>query len=188
MKQNIAASAKIMKGVILDGDITIGENTYIGAGAILSANGGKIEIANNTVLMENAIVRSTVKFNCKIGNNVLIGPKACITGAVIHDCCFIATNGTVFHGSELLSGSVLAVNSIIHINTWCPADTFVPVNHIAIGNPVKIYSPNNITDFHAEMRKTGFVNYVYDIDTTGLSNAEIYKQVTEAFLHNLNDV
>jgi carbonic anhydrase/acetyltransferase-like protein (isoleucine patch superfamily) len=173
-----------MKGVIVDGPVTIGENTHIGAGAIITANGGHITIGNNTVIMENAVIRASPKFDCSIGNNVLIGPKACITGATIHDCCFIATNGTIFHGSQLASGTVLAVNGIIHVGTICPKDTYIPISHIAFGNPAKIYSPGQIIEFHAELKKTGFVKYVYDIDTSGLSNSEIYKQLTEKFLES----
>jgi carbonic anhydrase/acetyltransferase-like protein (isoleucine patch superfamily) len=181
----IHPSARIMQGVIIDGPVTIGENTYVAPGAILSANGGTIEIGNNTVIMENAIIRGSVKFNCKIGNNVLIGPKACITGATINDACFIATNATIFHGSELAGGTVLAVNGIIHIGTVCTANTYIPINHIAFGNPARIYSPAEILNFHAELKKTGFVKYVYDIETAGLSNSQIYKQLTEKFLADI---
>lgn len=184
-QHSIHPTARIMKGVILEGDVTIGENTYVGAGSTLVANGGHIYIGSNTVIMENAIIRSTKKFTCTIGDNVLIGPKACITGATIHNACFIATNATIFHGSELASGTVLAVNGIIHIGTVCPENTFIPINHIAFGNPVTLYSPDQIRDFHADLKKVGFVNYVYDIDTSGLSNADIYKQLTETFLANL---
>lgn len=181
----IHPAARIMKGVILEGSVTIGENTYVGAGAIITSNGGHIEIGANTVIMENAIIRASPKFNCRIGNNVLIGPKACITGATINNSCFIATNATIFHGSDLASGTVLAVNGIIHVGTICPGDTYIPINHIAFGNPAKIYSPAQITEFHAELKKVGFVKYVYDIDTSGLSNSEIYTRLTETFLKNM---
>jgi len=181
----IHPTAIVMTGAIIEGAVSIGENTYIGAGAVIVANGSPITIGNKTVVMENAIIRSSKKFSCSIGDNVLIGPKACITGAIIEDACFIATNATIFHGSYLQSGTLIAVNGIIHINTFCPADSFIPVNHIGFGNPLKIYSPAEINDFHAELRKTGFVKFVYDIETTGMFNSEIYKQVTEKFLDNL---
>jgi carbonic anhydrase/acetyltransferase-like protein (isoleucine patch superfamily) len=182
VQPTIHPSARIMKGATIDGPVTIGENTYVGAGAVITGNGGSIKIGSSAVIMENAVIRASPKFNCSIGNHVLVGPKACITGATVHDCCFIATNGTVFHGSELSGGTVLAVNGIIHVGTFCPADTYIPINHIAFGNPVKIYSPGQVTEFHAELRKVGFVKYVYDIDTTGLSNSEIYRQLTKKFL------
>jgi len=180
---NIHPTAKISQGSIIQGNVTIGENTFIGAGAVVVSNGGSVTIGSNTVIMENAVIRSAQGFNCAIGNNVLVGPKACITGAVIHDGCFIATNGTVFHGCELLNGTVLAVNGIIHVNTYCPANTFVPIAHIAFGNPAKIYSPTQVMEFHADLKNAGgFVKYVYGIDAAGLTNPEIYKLLTEKFL------
>ncbi|MDJ1501104.1 gamma carbonic anhydrase family protein [Xanthocytophaga agilis] len=185
LQPTIHPSARIMQGVIIEGDVTIGENTYIGSGSIITANGGSIHIGNNTVIMENAIIRSNKKFPCLIGDNVLVGPKACITGAIIHKACFIATNATIFHGAELSNGTVLAVNGIIHVGTFCPENTFIPINHIGFGNPVKVYGPGEIQEFHAELRKVGFVKYVYDIDTTGLSNTDLYTKLTETFLANL---
>ncbi len=185
---NIHPTANIMKGAIIDGDVTIGENTFIGAGAVVVSNGGAVTIGSNTVVMENAVIRSAEKFNCTIGCNVIIGPKASVTGAIIHDGCFIATNGTVFHGAELLGGTVLAVNGIIHVNTFCPANTFVPIGHIAFGNPVKIYTPGEIMAFHTDLKNAGgFVHYVYGINTAGLPNAEVYKQLTERFLSMVQD-
>lgn len=181
--QQIHPSAKIMKGVILDGPVSIGENTFIGSGTVITANGEPIEIGSNTVIMENAVIRSSPKFSCKIGDNVLIGPKACITGSVIDNCCFIATNGTIFHGSLVEKGTVLAVNAIIHVDSHCPENTFIPINHIAFGKPIKIYSPSEIKEFHTDLRNAGgFVKYVYDIDPDGLTNPEIYKQLTEKYL------
>lgn len=181
----IHPSAKVMTGVILNGDITIGENTYVASGVVINSNGGRIVIGSNTVIMESAIIRASSKFNCHIGDNIMIGPKACITGAIIRDGCFIATNATIFHGSELLSGTVVAVNGIVHIASHCPSNTFVPINHIAFGNPVKVYSPSEIPAFHAALKEVGFAKFVYDIDTTGLPNEEIYRQMTEKFLASL---
>ncbi|MBF2707995.1 gamma carbonic anhydrase family protein [Flavobacterium soyangense] len=184
--QTIHQTVTIMEGAVISGAVTIGANTYIGSGAIISSNGGTIEIGDNTVIMEGAIIRSSKKFGCSIGNHVIIGPKATITGSIIDDYCFIATNGTIFHGSKLKSGTILAINGIIHIDTFCPEDTFIPINHIAFGNPAKIYAPSEIGDFHQALKQIGFVKYVYDIDTSGLSNSEIYKKMTAKFLANLD--
>ncbi len=60
INQQIHSTAKIMQGVVLEGDVTIGANTYIGAGAVITCNGGTIDIGSNTVIMENAIIYSTI--------------------------------------------------------------------------------------------------------------------------------
>ncbi|WP_158798720.1 gamma carbonic anhydrase family protein [Pedobacter sp. L105] len=178
----IHPTAKIHPSVIIDGDVEIGAGTYIAPGAIISAVGGKISIGANAVILENAIIRSSKHFNCVIGDHTLIGPKASVTGATIENACFIATGATIFHGSYLETGTVLAVNGIIHIATHCPVNTFIPINHIGFGNPLKIYPPSEIQDFHADLKKVGFAKYVYGIDTTGLSNTEVYTQLTDKFL------
>ncbi|MEP7317679.1 MAG: hypothetical protein ABI921_03030 [Panacibacter sp.] len=174
----IHTSANIDDTAIIKGNVSIGENTYIAPGVIINATHGSIEIGANTVIMENAIIRSSAKFDCKIGDNVLIGPKACITGATIHNACFIATNATIFHGSEILSGSVVAVNAIVHIGTHCPENTFIKINHVALGNPAVIYPPTEIDALHTELRKLGFAKYVYDMDVAGMSTSEVYTAMT----------
>lgn len=178
-------SAKVHPSAIIEGNITIGEKTFIGAGVVIVSHGGSINIGREVVIMENAVIRANHKFNCMIGNNVLVGPKATITGAVIHDACFIATNATIFHGANLESGTVVAVNSIVHVATHCQASTYIPINHIAFGNPAKVYPPDRVTDFHAELRKVGFVKYVYGFSTEGMTNPEIYTQLTREFLEHV---
>ncbi len=178
----IHPTAKVHPSAIIDGDVQIGAGTYVAAGAIISAVGGRITIGDRVVIMENAIIRSSKTFDCMIGDHTLIGPKASVTGSAIENACFIATGATVFHGSHLQEGTVLAVNGIIHIGTYCPANTFIPINHIGFGNPVKIYAPTEIEEFHADLKKVGFAKYVYGIDTTGLSNKEVYTQLTNKYL------
>ena len=176
--QSTHSSANIDDSAIIKGNVSIGENTYIAPGVIINATHGSIEIGANAVIMENAIIRSSVKFDCRIGDNVLIGPKACITGATIHNACFIATNATIFHGSEILSGSVVAVNGIVHIGTHCPENTYIKINHVALGNPAVIYAPTEIDALHTELRKLGFAKYVYDMDVAGMSTTEVYTAMT----------
>lgn len=182
----IHPTAKIHKSAIIDGDVEIGAGTYVAPGAIISATGGKISIGSNSVILENAMIRGSKNFNCILGNHVLVGPRASVTGATLENACFIATGSTIFHGSYLHSGTVLAVNGIIHIGTLCPPDTYIPINHIAFGNPLKIYSPAEIQEFHTDLKKVGFVKHAYGIDTTGLSNTEIYTQLTEKYLSFLD--
>jgi carbonic anhydrase/acetyltransferase-like protein (isoleucine patch superfamily) len=178
----IHPTAKIHKSAIIDGDVEIGAGTYVAPGAIISATGGKISIGSKAVILENAMVRGSKHFDCIIGHNVLIGPRASVTGATLENACFIATGATIFHGAYLQSGTVLAVNGIIHIGTHCPADTYIPINHIGFGNPLRIYAPFEIQAFHADLKNVGFVKYAYGIDTTGLSNTEIYTRLTEKYL------
>ena len=186
--QNISQSAIISDGVIIKGNVSIGDNTYIAPGAIINAYSGNIAIGTHTIIRENAIIRSSEKFSCTIGNNVLIGPKACITGATIHDACFIATNATIFYGSILEKGTVVAVNGIVHIGTYCKESTYIKINHVAFGNPAIIYPPTELDKLHEELKKTGFVKYVYDIDTAGLSNSEVYTRMTNLIIQRVKEI
>ena len=59
----IHPTAIVMTGAIIEGAVSIGENTYIGAGAVIVANGSPITIGNKTVVMEmqlSGVRRSSV--------------------------------------------------------------------------------------------------------------------------------
>ena len=73
------------------GDVTIGAGTSVGFGAVLTAETGPIRIGKNCVTMENSVLRGTKRHPLTIGNHVLIGPRACLTGCTLEDCAFLAT-------------------------------------------------------------------------------------------------
>lgn len=59
-KPQIAASACIAPNATICGDVTIGENSRVMFGATIIAEGGSIKIGANCVILENAVLRSTV--------------------------------------------------------------------------------------------------------------------------------
>ena len=57
------------------GDVTISAGARIMHGARVIAEGGAIAIGRSTIVMENAVVRSTTDHDCFIADHVLVGPK-----------------------------------------------------------------------------------------------------------------
>ena len=56
--------------------MSIGENSRVRFGAVLTAEGGLIEVGTNCVIMENAVVRGTPRHLVRLGDNVLVGSHA----------------------------------------------------------------------------------------------------------------
>ena len=56
------------------GDVVIGAHTRVLFGAKLIAEGGRIEIGEHCIVLENAVVRSTTRHSTHIGKHCLIGP------------------------------------------------------------------------------------------------------------------
>lgn len=160
----IDPSAFIAPNATICGDVKIGKNTRIMYGAAVIAEGGIIEIGDNCVVLENAVLRSTFKHSLHIGNEVLIGPNAHVVGCTVEDKVFIATGASVFHGAKLCKGSEVRINGVVHIKTTLPENEFVPIGWIAIGDPVEILPTEKHDDIWSIQKPLNFPKYVYGVD------------------------
>ena len=75
----IDGAAYIAPNVVISGAVTIAANTCILFGAVITADGGPVEIGEECVIMENAIIRGTRQYPAKLGHRVLVGPHAHLT-------------------------------------------------------------------------------------------------------------
>jgi len=151
-------------------------------GAVINSEGSRICIGENVIISENAVIRATATGNkdhsINIGDNVFIGPHSTILGATLEPCSYIATGATVLQGAKICSGAVITVGALIHANTLIPKDFFVPPNMIAIGDPVQLFSPDQKQEIGKAIVSIGFANVAFNIEVSGKSRAEIYKETT----------
>ena len=161
---SIATTARIAPGAVVCGDIAIGENTSVGFGAILTAESGPIEIGRNCVIMDTAVLRGVRGSPLRIADNVLVGPRAYLTGCIIEEDVFLATGATVFNGSIIGRGAEVRINGIVHIRTVLPEGAIVPLGWIAIGNPAQILPPEKHDEIWAIQRELNFPKHVWGVE------------------------
>src|SRR5258708_25767759 len=125
----MSSSAKICGG------ISIGKNSRILFGAMLGAEGGLVEIGANCIIMENAVIRGTPGFPARLGNAILVGPHAYLTGCVVEDSVFLATGTTVFNGAHIGTKAEVRINGVVHIKTKLPSGSTVPIGWLAVADP-----------------------------------------------------
>ena len=166
MQHDIDPRAEIHPTAILEGNVTIGAFTTVGAGTVIT---GKVTIGHHCNICCNVVIRGTNT----IGNWVHIYDLVNIEGgrpgnhagsstavdpdrSIIGDWCWI-NHGATMHGSQLEegaavlinacldyncrigAGSIIANGSALHYNTTIPANCFVE------GVPGKI-AKKDITD------------------------------------------
>jgi carbonic anhydrase/acetyltransferase-like protein (isoleucine patch superfamily) len=73
-------SAYVAPSAVLCGEVQVGPGYAIGFGAVLSAESGSIAIGRECVIMENVVIRASKRAPVRIGDHVLIGPRAYLTG------------------------------------------------------------------------------------------------------------
>jgi carbonic anhydrase/acetyltransferase-like protein (isoleucine patch superfamily) len=187
MSPKVHSTAYVAPTAVLCGDVSIGEDTRIMFGAIVTAEGGPASIGAGCVVMENAVIRGTPKHPCRIGDHVLVGPRAYLTGCTIEDECFLATGATVFNGAVLRTRAEVKINGIVHVNTVLASDVSVPLGWIAVGDPAQLFPPKDDDEIWAIQKSLDFPRTVFGIAREDWSMPEIMARYTRALGRHKDD-
>jgi phenylacetic acid degradation protein len=114
------------------GDVVIGNHCYIGHGAILRGDYGRIEIGDGTAVEEGVIIHAPPGFTNRIGAKVTIGHGAILHGQSIGDRVVIGMGAVLSIVSEIGEGAIVAEGGIV------TAKQIVPAMVVVAGNPAKI--------------------------------------------------
>jgi carbonic anhydrase/acetyltransferase-like protein (isoleucine patch superfamily) len=160
----VHADAYVAPTAVLCGNVRIGPGCTVGFGAVLSAEDGAIELVENVVVMETAVIKASRRAPVRIGRNVLIGPRAYLTGCTIGDDVFLATGSTVFNGAVVGRGAEVRINGVVHLSTRVPEDATVPIGWVAVGDPAQILPPDEHDRIWALQQPLNFPKVVFGLD------------------------
>ena len=141
-RPQVAETAYVAPTATLCGEVIVGEDCRVLFGAVLVAEGGPVVLGKSCIIMENAVIRGTARHPTLLGDHVLVGPRAYLSGCTVESNVFLAAGSTVFNGAVIGPRTVVRVNGVVHIKTVLPADSIVPIGWVAIGDPVAILPPN----------------------------------------------
>lgn len=162
----VSESAYIAPTAVLAGDVTIGPHSRVLFGAVITAEGGPVEIAANCVIMEHVVIRGVPGQETRVGDNVLIGPHAHLTGCVIEGDSRIATGAVVFNGARIEARAEVEFNAVIYINTVVPSGVAVPMGWFAGGQPAELVPPGNWERIRAIMGPLDYPGTVFGVGTS----------------------
>ena len=114
------------------GDVVIGSNCYIGHGAILRADYGRIEIGDGTAIEEGVVVHAPPGDTNRIGRRVTIGHGAVVHGKQIGRQAVIGMGAVLSIWSEIGEGAIVAEGSVVKLKQ------VIPPRVVAAGNPAQI--------------------------------------------------
>src|SRR3954469_1129308 len=162
-KPTIHPSAYVAPTAVLCGDVHVGAGARVLFGAVLTAEDGRIDVGERTVIMENALVRGRRRTPVMLGDDVLVGPHAHVNGAIVENGAFLATGAAIFPGATVGAASEVRIHAVVHVNSNLAPGTTVPIGWIAAGDPARLFSPdrhealwryrNRLT---SQARSTGF--------------------------------
>ena len=159
----VPESAYVAPSAVLCGAVVLGEGSRVLHGAVLTAEDGEVHLGENSVVMENALVRGRAAHPALIGTAVLVGPHAHVNGATVEAEVFIATGAALFPGSHAGTGAELRINSVLQVNSRLEPGTVLPIGWIAVGDPAQLFSPDRHEELWEIQQTLDFPGTVYGV-------------------------
>jgi len=117
---------------VVTGNVIIGKDCYIGPGAALRGDWGKIIIEDGCNVQENCIIHMFPGVTVLLKPGAHIGHGAIIHGATIGKNCLVGMNAVIMDNVEL------GDECIIGALTFIKQDEKIPARSLVAGNPGKI--------------------------------------------------
>ena len=128
----VAPSSYVHPQAVVIGNVIIGENVYIGPGAVLRGDWGKIKIEDGCNVQENCVIHMFPGTTVHLQKNAHVGHGAVIHGAILEENCLIGMNSVIMDDAQI------GKNTIIGALSFVPAKELIPSDSLAVGNPVKV--------------------------------------------------
>jgi carbonic anhydrase/acetyltransferase-like protein (isoleucine patch superfamily) len=158
--------AYVAPTAVLSGQVSVGAGSCIMHGAVLAAEGGPVQVGAGCVIMENAVLRGTVPHPLLLGDRVLAGPHAQLTGAAACDEVFLAAGAMVLPGAHLGRAATAGLGAVVHVGAIVAPRARIPAGWIAVGDPARIYPPGEAEPIAAGLAEArwSFLHYVLGAD------------------------
>lgn len=183
----IHQSAWVAPNATISGDVEIGPETRVLFGAVLTAEGGPVQIGSQCVIMENAVLRGTPKHPLGIGDRVLVGPRSYVSGCTVGDEAFLATGTAVFNGAQIGRRAEVRINGIVHLETVLADEALVPIGWVAVGDPATILPPDRHDEIWAIQEQLNFPKAIFGVDRSPDMMTEIMARYTRSLARHSAD-
>ncbi|MGQ0675824.1 MAG: gamma carbonic anhydrase family protein [Rhodospirillales bacterium] len=163
-RPRLGKDVHIAPNAVVSGDVEIGEGSCVLFGAVLTAEGGPIRLGRNCVVMENAVLRGAPDAPLTLGDNVLVGPRAYLTGCAVGANAFLAAGSTVFNKAVVGERAEVRINAVVHLKTRVEPGATVPIGWVAVGDPAKILPPGAHEEIWRIQKPLDFPKTVFGLD------------------------
>ncbi|MBC2736118.1 MAG: gamma carbonic anhydrase family protein [Desulfobacteraceae bacterium] len=134
------------------GDVVIGDHCYIGHGAIIRGDYGRIEIGNGTAVEEGVIIHCPPGDVHRIGERVTLGHGAILHGRAIGDLVVIGMGAILSIWTDVGERAIVAEGSVVKANQA------VPAGMVVAGNPAR--TVREVTEKDTELWAYGKQVYI----------------------------
>jgi carbonic anhydrase/acetyltransferase-like protein (isoleucine patch superfamily) len=186
-RPTIHESAYVAPTAVVCGDVTVGPDCRILFGAVLTAEGGSVELGERCIVMENALVRGRQGHPAALADHVLVGPHAHVNGAEVEHEVFLATGASVFPGARIGHGSEVRIGAVVHVNSKVQPGTTVPIGWIAVGDPADLFPPEAHDELWPVQRAMDFPRTVFGLERAEATMERVSARYAESFGRHRGD-
>jgi carbonic anhydrase/acetyltransferase-like protein (isoleucine patch superfamily) len=127
-KPEIGGDVYISDQAVIIGDVKIGDGCYVGPGAILRGDYGRIEIGSGTAVEENVTIHAPPQGVCRVGKKVTLGHGAIIHASTIGDLAVVGMGAVLSLGVKVGEKAIVAEGAVVKMNQKVPAGVVVARN------------------------------------------------------------
>jgi carbonic anhydrase/acetyltransferase-like protein (isoleucine patch superfamily) len=176
-------SAWVAPTATLVGDVRVGPRARVLYGAVLDAEGSRVEVGECAIVCEHAVLRATAAGGTPrpvvLADHVFVGPHATLLGCQVDRCAYLATGVTVLHAARVGAGGSVAVGALVHAGAVVPDEFFVPPNMLAVGDPVRLLPPDDPEALGEAVRSTGFARLAFGVEAVWEDRVARYQRTAE---------
>jgi carbonic anhydrase/acetyltransferase-like protein (isoleucine patch superfamily) len=175
-------SAHVARSAELIGQITVGPRARVMSGAVLDAEGSRVDVGECAIVCEHAVLRATALGDedhpVAVGEHAFVSPHATLLGCRVESATYVATGATVLHGARVEAGAVVAVGALVHGGTVLPSGFFLAPGMVAIGHPVVTYAPGD-PSLPEAIKEVGFAARAFGVSTEWEDRIARYREIAE---------
>lgn len=146
-KPVVHETAYVHPQAAVTGNVIIGKDVYIGPGAAIRGDWGKIVIKDGCNVQENCTIHMFPGVTVILEKSAHVGHGAIIHGAHLGENCLIGMNAVVMDHVKV------GKESIIGALAFVPEGMEIPDRKVVVGNPAKIVK--DVTDEMADWKTKG---------------------------------
>lgn len=142
-RPTIGTGSFIFPTATIIGNVIIGENCYIGAGAVLRGDYGTIVIGPHSAVEDNCVIHARPDGRTGIGAHVTLGHACIIHNSTIRDWAVIGMGAIVSDFAEVGEWAAIGEGAVVKNRQE------IPPGAIAVGIPAKIVGETS-ADYRAQ--------------------------------------
>lgn len=147
----IDASSFVHPDATIIGDVRIAGGCYIGPGASLRGDFGRIEVGAGSNVQDGCVLHCFPERSCTLASNSHVSHGSTLHGCIVKEYGFIGI------GSVIMDGAIIGENAMVGAMAFVKAGFEVPPETLATGIPAKIV--RELSETERSFKQTGVSTY-----------------------------